>query len=359
MLFPGEAYRKLIKDGQILADDYQQQAVLALDDFYKAFNAAKATRRSIFSKPCYPLVTGLYLWGGVGRGKTWLADLLYDVLPSAVKHRQHFHAFMQDIQGMLKQHEGRPDPLQFIAKKLAADIRVLLLDEFSIVDIGDAMVIAQLLKGLFDNGISLLTTSNVLPEDLYNEGIQRTSFLPAIELLTNHTRVIHVGGSHDYRRQTIEQLPVYSVGGRQASLQFDEEFKSLCPGQKIIENSDLTVNNRHVRFKKKSTDVIWFEFQQLCQGPRHASDYLQIARNYHTLFLEDIPVLDGSRDDCARRFISMIDIFYDHKVKLIVSAQAQPHSLYSGERLAFEFQRTASRLLEMQSSEYLGQSHRD
>jgi len=359
LLFPSEAYRKLIEDGQVLADDYQQQAIIALDDFYQAFNAAKPKRRSIFSKSRYPLVTGLYLWGGVGRGKTWLADLLYDALPVSVKHRQHFHAFMRDIQGLLKQHEGRPDPLQFIAKKIAADTRVLMLDEFNIVDIGDAMVIAQLLKGLFDNGISLLTTSNVLPEDLYNEGIQRASFLPAIELLKNHTRVIHIGGSHDYRRQTIEQLPVYSLGGKQASLQFDEEFKSLCPGQKIIEHSDLIVNNRRVRFKKKSTDVIWFEFQQLCQGPRHAADYLEIARCYHTLFLEDIPVLDGSRDDCARRFISMIDIFYDHKVKLIVSAQAQPHSLYSGERLAFEFQRTASRLLEMQSSEYLGQSHRD
>lgn len=359
MACPSEAYHKLIEDGKIVADDNQLQAVLALDDFYHEFTLAKPKRRSIFGKPQYPLVKGLYLWGGVGRGKTWLVDLLFEALPVAGKHRQHFHAFMQDIQGLLKQHQGRADPLQFIAKKLATETRVLLLDEFHIVDIGDAMVMAQLLKGLFDNGISLLTTSNVLPEDLYNEGIQRASFLPAIDLLTNHTRVIHIDGSHDYRRQAIEQLPIYSLGGEKASHQFEVEFKSLCPGQQIVESSDLTVNNRRIRFKKKSADIIWFEFQQLCQGPRHAADYLDIARSFQTVFLEDIPVLDGSRDDCARRFISMIDIFYDHKVKLIVSAQAEPYSLYSGERLAFEFQRTASRLQEMQTSEYLGEFHRD
>lgn len=359
MEIPDDVYQKLLAAGEIQPDTHQQAAVNALQDFHSAILSAKPQRRFLFKSSQYPLVTGLYLWGGVGRGKTWLADLLYDTLPLQQKKRQHFHAFMQEIHRLLTEYQGRPDPLQFIASRLAKETRVLLLDEFHVVDIGDAVILAQLLKGLFNNGISLITTSNVLPEDLYNDGVQRASFLPAIKLLQDHTRVINIGGAHDYRRETIEQAPVYLLDSADAgNQQFLMEFDRLCVNHEISVNESLTIASRDLHYKKKAADVIWFSFRDLCHGPRHSSDYLEIARSFHTLFLEDVPVLDGTLDDCARRFISMIDIFYDHRVKLIISAEAEPWQLYSGERLAFEFQRTASRLQEMQSSEYLALAHR-
>ena len=356
---PDDVYQKLLATGEIQSDPWQQASVNALQDFHNAILSVKPQRRFPFTTSRYPLVTGLYLWGGVGRGKTWLADLLYDTLPLKEKKRQHFHAFMQRVHGLLTEYQGRADPLQYIASRLAKDTRVLLLDEFHVVDIGDAVILAQLLKGLFSNGISLITTSNSLPEDLYNEGVQRASFLPAIKLLQNHTRVINVGGDRDYRRETIEQVPVYLLGETGVGNdQFTVEFDRLCLNHEISINESLTIASRELPYKKKAADVIWFSFRDLCIGPRHSSDYLEIASSFHTLFLQDVPVLDGSQDDCARRFISMIDIFYDHRVKMIISAEAQPHQLYSGERLAFEFQRTASRLTEMQSSEYLALAHR-
>ncbi len=356
---PADVYQVLLSAGEIQPDTHQQTAVSALQDFYQQINSIQPQRRFFFSTKQYPLLKGLYLWGGVGRGKTWLADLLYDTLPIVEKRRQHFHAFMQDIHQWLKQYQGRADPLPYIAGKLGKDTRVLFLDEFHVVDIADAVILAQLLKGLFENKISLVTTSNVLPEELYNEGIQRASFLPAIKLLQDYTRIVHIGGGHDYRRETLEQMPVYLLENNMAAKQqFREEFERLCINHEVAEDEALTIASRSVRYKKMAADVIWFSFGELCHGPRHASDYLEIARSFHTLFLEDVPVLDGSRDDCARRFISMIDIFYDHRVKLVMSAEAHPQHLYSGERLAFEFQRTASRLQEMQSSEYLALAHR-
>ena len=356
---PHHAYQQLIEAGEIQPDSYQQAAVSALQDYYQRFTAVKPQRRFLFAKGQYPLVKGLYLWGGVGRGKTWLADLLYDALPTNEKRRQHFHAFMQDVHHWLKQYQGRSDPLPYIAGRLGKETRVLLLDEFHVVDIADAVIMAQLLKGLFANGISLVTTSNVMPEELYNEGIQRASFLPAIQLLEKHTEIIHLDGMRDYRRETIEQLPVYLLGpAGTGDRQFNSEFDRLCMNHDVSHDNSLTIASRSVRYKKKAADVIWFSFNELCLGPRHASDYLEIARSFHTLFLEGVPVFDGSRDDCARRFISMIDILYDHRVKLIINAEVEPQQLYSGERLAFEFQRTASRLQEMQSAEYLALAHR-
>jgi cell division protein ZapE len=235
---------------------------------------------------------------------------------------------------------------------------VLFLDEFHVVDIADAMILAQLLKGLFASGIALVTTSNRLPENLYNEGIQRASFLPAIRLLETKTDIIHVGGGHDYRREILEQLPVYFLlSGRSADKQFMVEFTDLTRNQEIQIGGSLEIANRALNFKRRGLDVIWFSFEQLCIGPRHASDYIEIATTYQSVFLDDVPALDGSKDDYVRRFISMIDIFYDHHIKLLISAEVVPEKLYSGERLAFEFKRTISRLLEMQSSEYLSLAH--
>jgi len=356
---PAERYRQLTATGSIVPDPHQLPAVSALESFYLATLAVKQQRRFTFLSRSRPVIQGLYLAGGVGRGKTWLMDLLYESLPVAEKKRQHFHAFMQDIHQRLKQHEGQADPLLQIAKKLSVTTRVLFLDEFHIVDIADAMILAQLLRGLFSSGIALVTTSNVHPENLYNEGIQRASFLPAIDLLQKHTRVIHIGGSCDYRSKTLEQMPIYLVDeSGEVTARFDREFSQLTKGQQITQQGEMTISNRTVQYIKKAGEVAWFGFKDLCLGPRNAGDFLEIARSYHTLFIEGVPVLDGSRDDWARRFILMIDIFYDHRVKLVIAADAYPENLYNGERLAFEFKRTASRLLEMQSAQYLSMPHR-
>jgi cell division protein ZapE len=354
---PSKVYRQLTQAGEFQNDEYQLQALPHLDRFFNDY--FKPAAKSSFLFPSKkPLIKGLYLWGGVGRGKTWIMDLLYDCLQTDKKRRQHFHAFMQDVHCWLKEYSGKKDPLPFIASKLSRQLDVLFLDEFHVVDIADAMILAQLLKGMFLSGIALVTTSNRLPENLYNEGIQRASFLPAIKLLETETEVIHVGGGHDYRREILEQLPVYFlISGLSADEQFLNEFNELTRNQEIKTGGSLDIANRALYFKRKGLDVIWFSFGQLCNGPRHASDYLEIASSFQTVFLDDVPSLDGSKDDCVRRFISMIDIFYDHRIKLLISAAVRPEKLYSGERLAFEFTRTVSRLLEMQSSEYLSLAH--
>jgi len=354
---PSDYYQQLTRTGEFKSDEFQLQAMPHLDRFYNEY-LKPAPKSSFFFSPQKPLVKGLYLWGGVGRGKTWIMDLLYDCLESDRKRRQHFHAFMQDVHGWLKAYSGKKDPLPFIASKLAKQFDVLFLDEFHVVDIADAVILAQLLQGLFTHRIALVTTSNRLPENLYNEGVQRASFLPAIKLLETETQVIHVGGGHDYRRQILEQRPVYFlISGLSADEQFMQEFNELTRNQDIQTGGSLDIANRALYYKRKGLDVIWFSFEQLCNGPRHASDYLEIASTYQTVFLDDVPALDASHDDCVRRFISMIDIFYDHHIKLLISAQVVPEKLYSGERLAFEFKRTVSRLLEMQSSEYLSLAH--
>jgi len=354
---PSDLYRQLTEANEFQNDEFQLEALPHLDRFHNEY-FKPVPKRSFFFSAKKPLVKGLYLWGGVGRGKTWIMDLLYDCLQTDKKRRQHFHAFMQDIHGWLAHYAGKKDPLPLIASKLARQFDVLFLDEFHVVDIADAVILAQLLQGLFTQGIALITTSNRLPENLYNEGVQRASFLPAIKLLETKTEVIHVGGGHDYRRQILEQLPVYFlIAGLSADEQFMQEFNELTRNQEIQTGGSLDIANRALYYKRKGLDVIWFSFEQLCNGPRHASDYLEIASTYQTVFLDDVPALDGSKDDCVRRFISMIDIFYDHHIKLLISAEVVPEKLYSGERLAFEFKRTVSRLLEMQSSEYLSLAH--
>lgn len=358
MRLPSDYYLQLTQSDEFQSDDFQLQALPHLDRFFNDY-FKPAQKRSFFFSSRKSLIKGLYLWGGVGRGKTWIMDLLYDCLETDRKRRQHFHDFMQDVHGWLREHSGKKDPLPYIASKLAKQFDVLFLDEFHVVDIADAVILAQLLQGLFANGIALVTTSNRLPENLYNEGVQRASFLPAIKLLETKTEVIHVGGGHDYRRQILEQLPVYFlITGLSADKQFMKEFNELTRNQDIQTGASLDIANRALYYKRKGLDVIWFSFEQLCNGPRHASDYLEIASTYQTVFLDDVPALDGSKDDCVRRFISMIDIFYDHHIKLLISAEVVAEKLYSGERLAFEFKRTVSRLLEMQSSEYLSLAHK-
>lgn len=358
MSTPGQRYKQLIESGSFKPDEHQQQSVNVLDRFYHAYLQAKPEKKLFFIARRFPLIQGVYLWGGVGRGKTRLMDLLHESIGNHMTKRQHYHEFMQEVHQWLQQNGGSKDPLQTLAGRLAKTIRVLFLDEFVVTDIADAVILAQLLKGLFENGISLVTTSNVLPEDLYREGIQRASFLPAISLLEKNTQVFHLGGGYDYRKAIMQSSPVFNLLEENSHRQLlEQEFNKLTENQPIESQGELLIASRHVPFYQKSADTIWFRFQDLCIGPRHASDYLEIAQCYHTLFIEGIPVLDGTQDDCARRFISMIDILYDHKVKIVVSAAAEPEKLYCGERLAFEFQRTASRLNEMQTDRYLSNAH--
>jgi cell division protein ZapE len=302
-------------------------------------------------------VQGLYIWGGVGRGKTWLMDLFHDNLHDVRKARFHFHRFMQLVHGELGRIKGKANPLQIVAARMAADWQVLCLDEFHVVDIGDAVILAGLLRSLLDQGIVLITTSNVVPDELYRDGIQRASFLPAIDLLNRQTDVIHLGGDRDYRKMILEQAQVYhSPLGAETDAELLGEFRRLAntapegPGE-------LPVNERVIPYRLRAEDMIWFDFEALCGPPRSKNDYIELARCHQTVFISDIPVMGSSRDDRTRRFIFLIDEFYDRRVKLVLSAETAPSRLYAGERLAFEFQRTVSRLTEMQTPGFIGKPH--
>lgn len=358
-LDPQRLYEKLILSGDIDSDPSQAKAVIALQNCYQNILLAEPESNFFWKSKRYPLVPGLYLWGGVGRGKTWLFDLLFDALPIEEKKRQHFHLFMQDVHQRLSKIKGKADPLPFIAKQLSKEMRVLFLDEFHVVDIADAVILAQLLRGLFESGITLVTTSNVPPNELYNDGIQRVSFLPAIELIQKNTEVVKVGGVIDYRLQTMISLKIYLIGlNNEMKQKMLEEFQQLTIGEQVDMEGNFVVAERDIPFIKKVSSIIWFSFEALCLSSRKASDYLEIARCFHTVFIDSVPLMDGSRDDSTRRFISLIDVLYDQRVKLIINAELPPEKLYGGERLAFEFQRTASRLREMQSKEYLALEHR-
>jgi cell division protein ZapE len=302
-------------------------------------------------------VRGVYLWGGVGRGKTWLMDLFHDALDDVPRARLHFHRFMQLVHSELTAVHGRSNPLTIVARRMVGQWRLLCLDEFNVVDIGDAVILAGLLRALFDEGIVLVTTSNVAPDDLYRDGIQRASFLPAIDLLQRHTHVLELGGERDYRRLVLEQERVYHTPlGPEADAQLEAEFERLSnvppdgPGE-------LMINGRAMPFRRRAQGMVWFDFEALCGPPRSQNDYIELARCQQTVFLSDIPVMGGARDDRTRRFIFLVDEFYDRRVKLVLSAAAPAHRLYVGERLAFEFQRTVSRLTEMQTPAFLGRPH--
>lgn len=297
---------------------------------------------------------GIYLWGGVGRGKTWLMDLFYQSLPEQGKTRLHFQHFMQHIHRQLRMHDGAVDPLAKIARHMAQQTPVICLDEFFVTDITDAMILARLLEGLFDHGATLVTTTNVPPDDLYREGLQRSRFLPAIDLLKQHTHVIHVDGATDYRLTAQEQTRrYYSPLNEKARQQLRRTFDQLVSHSQAVTDAPLMLINRPIPCLGSAPGVAgWFSFAALCAGPRSPADYIELASLFPTLLLEGLPQLDESRDDQARRFISLVDELYDRHRLLILSAQVPIDQLYTGNRLRFEFQRTASRLHEMQSPAY-------
>ena len=360
---PRAQYRYRLQQGDLLPDSEQALVVDQLQELFQRLTAPApeaqqgllqrlfARQSTLSSEP------GLYIWGGVGRGKTWLMDIFYQAVPDERKTRQHFHRFMHWVHDELDRFKGQPDPLELVADEFAARSRLLCLDEFHVTDIGDAMILARLLKGLYSRGVTLVATSNVPPDELYKNGLQRESFLPAIALLKSHNQVIELGGETDFRLRYLEQAKVYhSPLDNQADACLRAEFDHLVLDA-VTSKQPLEIIGRSVPVCGMSDDVVWFEFSTLCGDGRSARDYIELASCFHTVLLSDIPVMGDDQGDRVKRFMHLVDEFYDRNVKLIVSAEAEPEALYHGQRLSFEFQRTASRLREMQSHDYLARGH--
>jgi cell division protein ZapE len=299
---------------------------------------------------------GLYLWGGVGRGKTWMMDLFFDSLPFEEKQRIHFHRFMARVHAALKENKDEVDPLKEIARQWAEKCRLLCFDEFFVSDIADAMLLAGLLESLFEHGVILVATSNVQPDDLYRDGLQRARFVPAIEMIKKHARSLHINGETDYRLRILKKSEIYHYPLDDGSDQIlMDSFHSMSGGCEL--DKSLEINGRSLRARMRGDGIIWFDFEELCEKLRSTSDYIEISRSFNTVLISGLPVLGESHSDAARRFINLVDEFYDRNVKLLMSAETGVDEIYEGARLAFEFQRTSSRLTEMQSHQYLAKPH--
>ncbi len=303
-------------------------------------------------------VQGLYFWGGVGRGKTYLVDTFYDCLPFEQKMRVHFHRFMHRVHAERKQLKEQSDPLVIIGKKIAKETRVLCFDEFVVHDVADAVILARLLKVLFDEGVSLVATSNVEPKQLYQGGLQREMFLPAIDMLYEFTDVINIDSGIDYRLRFLDKAETYFTPNDESAQDgMMYNFAHLAPDAGT-ELTVIEIEGRELPVLKRADGVIWFDFEALCDGPRSQADYIELSLCFHSVLLSNVPVLDRQKEDQARRFINMVDVFYDHNVKLIIAADAPVDALYIGTRNKFEFARTRSRLQEMQSHDYLALPHK-
>lgn len=361
---PLERYQADLKRPDFFHDAAQENAVRHLqrlyDDLVAAQNQSQSLIGKLFGKKPQGPVKGLYFWGGVGRGKTYLVDTFFEALPFKQKMRTHFHRFMKRVHEEMKTLKGEKNPLTIIGKRFADEARVICFDEFFVSDITDAMILATLLEELFNNGVSLVATSNIVPDGLYKDGLQRARFLPAIALLKQHTEIVNVDSGIDYRLRALEQADLfYSPLGPEADASLDKSFRSLLPEQTIIRDDEvLIVENREIKARKVASDVAWFEFRELCDGPRSQNDYIELGKVFAAVILSNVEQMNVASDDLARRFINLVDEFYDRNVKLIISAEVELKDLYVGGRLSFEFQRTLSRLLEMQSHEFLARPHR-
>lgn len=371
MTTPMARYQRDLQKEGFNHDPAQEMAVKLLQDLYERLvqawqqeqarpGLAQRLRRVFAPAPQRELQIGLYFWGGVGRGKTYLMDNFYESLPFNDKMRAHFHRFMRRVHQELRELDGQKNPLEKVADRIAAEARVICFDEFFVSDITDAMILGNLIQALFDRGVTLVATSNIVPDGLYKDGLQRARFLPAIDMLNKHTLVVNVDGGVDYRLRVLEQAELYHHpldAAADASLL--RSFENLVPDmEEIRANIEIEVEGRPIQARFEGEDVAWFDFLSLCDGPRSQNDYIELAREYHAVLVANVPQLGRDSDDQARRFINLVDEFYDRSVKLIVSAAVPLAELYSGGRLSFEFERTRSRLLEMQSQEYLARPHK-
>jgi cell division protein ZapE len=361
------AYQNALASHGYRADPSQLHAVGRLEDLTQRLRAADSRVRpgalgrwfnQAMGRDDAPRgERGLYLWGGVGRGKTFLMDLFHAHVGVPAR-REHFHRLMKEVHARLGELRDLPDPLERIAADIASDTRLLCLDELFVSDIADAMLLAGLFSGLFERGVTLVFTSNLPPAQLYRDGLQRQRFLPAIALIERHCETVNVDAGEDYRLRQLEKAPLY-LDARQADAgrQLAARFADFCGDSPCVPGT-LDIEGRAIPVLARTDEVVWFDFAALCDGPRSQSDYVEIASDFHTVILSGVPRMGDTLDNQARRFIALVDEFYDRGVKLIVAAHAPAADLYFGERLRFEFERTRSRLAEMQTREYLARPHR-
>lgn len=363
---PLEIYQKDIKEHGFQKDAAQLQAVSALDKLFHEFIDYMATPvekpsgwRKWFSKETPPpqVPKGIYFWGGVGRGKTYLVDTFFSALPTDKKMRVHFHRFMYRVHDELNALGEVNDPLEIVADKFKAEADIICFDEFFVSDITDAMILGTLFQALFKRGVILVATSNIPPQELYRNGLQRARFLPAIELIEANCHVLNVDSGIDYRLRTLEQAEIYHFPlDAQADKNLRHYYEQLVGENKQIQTT-IDINHRQIAVIQASDGVLHASFEQLCQSARSQNDYIEMSRIYHTVLLADVKQMDRTIDDAARRFIALVDEFYERHVKLIISAEVALEALYSGGQLEFEFKRCQSRLIEMQSHEYLAKEH--
>ncbi|MBI2800124.1 MAG: cell division protein ZapE [Gammaproteobacteria bacterium] len=359
---PLDRYRQELARPDFSVDPVQAAAMSRLDAIYAGLLAYDAPARPRFFKrwraaAARAPLRGLYLWGGVGRGKTFMVDIFFDCLPEGSARRVHFHSFMRSVHAELKEIRGVQNPLKHVVAGWAEGLRILCLDEFHVVDITDAMLLSQLLSAMFERGISLVTTSNEAPDALYRGGLQRERFLPAVALLKAHLDVFEFSSMVDYRLRTLTQAATYyHPQSRETEQALARQFAALAHGT-LQSSEPVTIEGRAIPVRTQAEGVVWFDFDELCGGPRAAADYIEIACCFHTVVVSGIPLFSDDQNDAARRFVNLVDEFYDSGVNLLVSAAAGPTGLYRGTRLRQPFQRTVSRLIEMQSEEYLAKPH--
>ncbi len=367
VMTPKQLYLQDLTKNAIKADPAQALAVDALDslylqcsDFFQPQGVSKMSlldklRRKRKNERIPP--RGVYLWGGVGRGKTYLMDTFYDLLPAEKKMRVHFHRFMYRIHDELKALKETPDPLLKVADILKSEADIICFDEFFVTDITDAMILGTLFQALFDRGIILVATSNIEPKKLYHNGLQRARFLPAIALIEKHCRVLNVDSGIDYRLRTLESADIYHFPNNQQATDNLTHYFGQLVGSETQCDTLIEVCHRPLSVLKATNGILFATFEQLCESARSQNDYIELSKNYHTVLLADVKQMGIDSDDAARRFIALVDEFYERHVKLIISAQVELTLLYTTGRLEFEFQRCRSRLSEMQSHEYLGKAH--
>ena len=354
-----DAYEALLKTRGYVADAAQIAAASALQALYGNLLTFKVDRGSTFKRLLTPPMPpkGLYFWGGVGRGKSFLMDCFYDAVPYRRKKRIHFHAFMQQIHRDLDRYKGGPDPMLRIADQIAGELRLLCFDEFHVSDIADAMILGRLLDGLFAKGVILVMTSNYPPDRLYPNGLQRENFLPTIALLKRHLDVLEVEAGIDYRLRALDNVEIYHHPADAAAERKMLDYFRMVAGEDGKKGGSIEVLGRDIDTVRRGHGVIWFEFRTLCGGPRSQNDYLEIARGYHTVLLSHVPQMNRHQASEARRFTWLVDVFYDYKVKLIATADCAADALYTEGTQAGEFARTVSRLTEMHSRAYLALPH--
>ncbi|MBO2661011.1 cell division protein ZapE [Shewanella algae] len=359
-LTPWQHYQQDLTREDFSHDPAQEQAVKALQRVYDELQRPqKSGWRNWFSREKNSKVQGLYLWGGVGRGKTYLMDTFFDALPGEQKLRAHFHRFMHRIHRELDELKGTRDPLLVIAKQMAQQYRVICFDEFFVSDITDAMLLGTLFEALFKEGVVLVATSNIVPDDLYKNGLQRARFLPAIAEIKANCQVLNVDSGIDYRLRTLEQAEIYHHPlDETAECNLQRYFTQLAPESEVSE-TPLEIDGRSIVIRKQAQGVLLADFRALCDGPRSQRDYMELAQLFHTVLLSGLEQMGAQQtgDDIARRFLALVDEFYERHVKLILSAEVPLEQIYTDGQLSFEFRRCRSRLIEMQSRDYLALEH--